>query len=122
MKELREPKIRVRWITPDDAARLVSALLPHLAAMEEFSLQTGLRQSNVSYLKWSQVSLERQTAWIHADESKNGKALAVPLNRLAIDVLRRRTGKHPMYVFTYQGKPVQRTSTKAWKRALESWH
>lgn len=129
VKEFQEPKIHVRWITPNEAQRLITALPPHLAAMAEFSLQTGLRQSNVSYLKWDQVSLERQTAWIHADESKNGKALAVPLNKLAVRVLQRQLGKHNQYVFTYQGKPVQRTSTKAWKRALEKagienfrWH
>jgi len=86
--------------------------------MAEFSLKTSIRQANVSYLKWDQVSLERQTAWIHADESKNGKALAVPLNGLAVKVLRRQLCKHEQYVFTYKGRPVQRTSTKAWKRAL----
>jgi integrase len=118
VKEFKEPKIHVRWITPDDATRLIAALPAHLAAMAEFSLQTGLRQANVSYLKWEQVSLERQTAWIHADESKNGKALAVPLNKAAMSVLHRQLGKHDCFVFTYQGKPVQRTSTKAWKRAL----
>ena len=129
IKEFREPKIHVRWITPDEAQRLLTALPAHLAAMAEFSLQTGLRQSNVSYLKWEQVSLERQTAWIHADESKNGKALAVPLNKLAVSVLQRQLGKDSTYVFTYKGKPVKRTSTNAWKRALEKagienfrWH
>jgi len=129
VKEFREPKIHVRWITPDEAQRLITALPAHLAAMAEFSLQTGLRQSNVSYLKWDQVSMERQTAWIHADEAKNGKALAVPLNKLAMGVLLRQLGRHPEYVFTYLDKPVQRTSTKAWKRALEKagienfrWH
>ena len=31
---------------------------------------------------------------------------------------RRQLGVHPEYVFTYQGRPVERTSTKAWKNAL----
>jgi integrase len=37
----------------------------------------------------------------------------------ALGVLRARLGEHPEYVFTYKGKPVDRCSTKAWKRALE---
>ena len=129
VKLLTEPKKSVRWITPDEAQRLIAALPAHLAAMAEFSLQTGLRQKNVSYLKWDQVSMERQTAWFHADEMKNGKTLAVPLNKLAMRVLHRQLGEHPVYVFTYQDKPVQRTSTRAWKLALENasidsfrWH
>lgn len=129
VKEFREPKLHVCWLTPTEAQRLLDALPSHLSAMAEFSLQTGLRQANVSFLKWDQVSIERQTAWIHADETKNGRALAVPLNKIAVNVLKRQLGKHNEYVFTYQGKPVKRTSTKAWKRALDKagitnfrWH
>jgi len=76
-----------------------------------------------------QLDMERGTAWIHADESKSRKAFMVPLNNDALNVLHRVRGTHPVYVFTYQGKPVARTTTKAWyaacKRAgIESfrWH
>jgi integrase len=41
------------------------------------------------------------------------------LNEDALAVLRRRVEKHPEYVFTYQGMPVERCTTKAWKRACE---
>ena len=34
-------------------------------------------------------------------------------------MLLRRIGRHPVYVFTYQGKPVDRTSTRAWQKALK---
>jgi integrase len=64
-------------------------------------------------------------AWMHADESKSGKAISVPLNEDALRVLRRRQGEHPKYVVTYQGHPVARISTKAWYRAgIEDfrWH
>jgi integrase len=87
--------------------------------MAQFALMTGLRQRNVSYLQWSQVDMSRQVAWIHPDEAKAGRAIGVPLNEEALDVLRRRLVRHGDYVFTYQGKPVDRCSTVAWKRALE---
>jgi integrase len=63
--------------------------------------------------------MARRVAWIHPDEAKAGRAIGVPLNEEALAVLRRRLGGHREYVFTFQGKPVDRCSTKAWKRGLE---
>jgi integrase len=104
-----EPKKRVRWITQAQAANLVSELPPHLAAMAAFTLATGLRQADVSYLRWDQVDLKRRTAWIHADQSKSRRAIAV---------LTQQSSQHPVFVFTYKDAPPARTTTKAWKRAL----
>jgi integrase len=113
-----EPKKRVRWITREEAARLLTELPSHLADMAAFTLATGLRQSNVTYLRWDQVDVGRGMAWIHADQSKSRKAIAIPLNGDAIAILSRRVGHHPEFVFTYKGKPVARTTTKAWQHAL----
>jgi integrase len=110
---------RVRWLSHEEAARLLKELPPHLADMAAFSLATGLRQKNVCLLKWEQVALERGTAWIHADQSKTRKAIMVPLNQDALNVLRRRQGIHPEFVFTYKDKPVLCPNTKAWRLALK---
>lgn len=119
VRMLHESRKRVRWLTPDEAARLLHQLPPHLAAMARFTLATGLRQHNVSYLRWDQIDLDRGMAWIHADEFKSRKAISVPLNTVALEVLHAQKGKHSEWVFVYQGHPVDRTSTAAWKRALE---
>ena len=87
--------------------------------MAEFSLATGLRQSNVSYLRWDQISLERRVARIEAPDVKNRKSLSVQLNNTAISVLNRRLGIDKTYAFTYRGNPVARTTTKAWANALK---
>lgn len=113
-----EPRKRVRWITREEVAQLLKELPPHLVEMTRFSLATGLRQRNVCYLAWDQVDLERGMAWIHADQSKSRKAIAVPLNADAMNVLHERQGKHARYVFTFKGEPVARTSTMAWYKAL----
>lgn len=113
-----EPKKRVRWITHEEAQRLLEELPPHLAVMAEFSLATGLRQRNCSMLRWDQVDMARCMAWIHADEAKSGKAIAVPLNVDAMRVLTKQVGRHEDYVFVFRGRPVERTSTKAWHNAL----
>ena len=43
----REPKRRVRWLTPEQAQRLLAELPIHQREVVLFALATGLRQSNV---------------------------------------------------------------------------
>lgn len=116
---LPEARKRVRYLTRDQAARLLAELPPHLADLAAFTLATGLRQSNASGLRWDQIDRSRGVAWIHPDQSKSRKAIAVPLNADAMAVLERCSSGHDVYVFTYQGAPVLRTSTKAWYAALK---
>ena len=116
---LSEPKRRVRWLTREEADRLLAELPKHLAQMARFSLATGLRQRNVADLHWSQMDLKRRIAWIHPDQAKARKAIAVPLNGEAVLVLHRQAGKHPDHVFVYRGKPIKQVNTKAWKEALK---
>jgi integrase len=114
-----EPSKRVRWISREEARLLMRELPHHLAELAVFTLATGLRQRNCSMLRWDQVDLVRGMAWIHPDESKSGRGISVPLNEDAVSVLRTRLGKDAVYVFTFRGKPVARTSTKAWYKALK---
>lgn len=114
----REPTRRICFLSYDEARRLLSELPPHLKDMAQFSLATGLRQRNVSYLRWDQVDIARRVAWIHPDEAKAGRAIGVPLNEDALGVIRQRLGDNETHVFTYKGKPVERCSTKAWKHAV----
>lgn len=115
---LPEPRRRVRWLTREEADRLVEELPEHLADVVQFTLATGLRKSNVTGLEWSQVDLDGRVAWIHPDQAKARKAIGVPLSPKAMVVLRRQVGKHPRYVFTYRGNPIGEVNTKAWKKAL----
>ncbi len=46
--------------------------------MAAFSLATGLRESNVTHIKWQQVNLDKKHALVHADESKTKRAIPVP--------------------------------------------
>lgn len=113
------PERRVRWLTQEQASRLISLLPEHQAAMATFALATGLRQRNVSLIEWSQIDLERSVAWIHPDQAKAKKAIPVPLNEDALQVLEQQKGKHDKYVFIYKGKPVWQVNTKAWRKAVK---
>lgn len=103
----RVERPRLRFLTAEEWLRLRAELPEHLRDMAEFTLATGLRKSNVTGLQWSQVDVDRAVAWIHPDEAKGGRAISVPLNDLAIEVLRRRVGRHKTHVFTYNGRPMK---------------
>jgi integrase len=119
IRMLKEPTRRVRFLSREEAERLLAALPEHLGEMARFSLATGLRRGNVTGLQWTQVDLVRRCAWIHPDQAKARKAIAVPLNAEAMLILRRQNGRHPTQVFSFNGKPIRQVSTKAWYAALE---
>ena len=131
LKLHKEPKKRIRWLYPEEAQRLVNALdgLPYMQHLVIFSLATGLRQANVLNLKWEQIDLRRQVAWIYPDQAKAGKAIGVPLNHTAMQVLMDRP-RVSDYVFTHsKGARVKSISSRVWREALEKagitdfrWH
>lgn len=129
VRMLKEPTRRIRFLSRDEAQRLLAALPEHLADMAAFSLATGLRRANVTGLQWSQVDLVRRVAWVHPDQAKARKVIAVPLNAEAVAIIRKQLGKRPTHVFSFRGQPIVQVSTKAWYAALEKagiedfrWH
>ena len=102
VRMLKEPTRRVRYLTHDEADRLLAELPPHLRDMAAFSLASGLRAANVTGLRWSAVDIDRRLAWVHPDEAKARKAIPVPLNVKAVATLQRQLGKHRDVVFTFR--------------------
>lgn len=115
----RDTEGRIRSLSRDEYDRLMAELPEHLADMTQFSVATGLRQSNVTGLQWKQISLERRHLWVSADDHKNGRPHSVPLTQAAMEVLERRQGDHRTHVFTYEGNPIVQVNTKAWRNALQ---
>jgi integrase len=119
VRMLPEPKRRIRWITREEADRLLDELPDHLRDMVAFTLSTGLREANVCGLTWQQIDLQRRVAWFHADEMKGKKEHAVPLNNDAVVILRQQLGKHSTWVFTYNCHRVNSANNHAWRKALK---
>jgi integrase len=110
---------RDRWLTHEDADRLIRHCAPHLAALVRYALATGCRASEITGLEWNRVDLNRRTAWLN--KTKNGTPRGVPLNEDAIEVLEEQRGKCAKFCFTYQGEPIQGAiSNTAWYSALEA--
>lgn len=119
IKLFKEPPGRVRFLSPQEAKRLLEELPEHLLAVIRFDLATGLRLSNVSKLKWSDIDFAHAHAWVGASDSKSRKSIAIDLNSDAVQALKGELGKHPERVFTYKGKPLDNLNTRAWRNALK---
>lgn len=99
-KNFKERKKNIRWITSSEANRLLDCIHnPWMRAVSEFALYTGCRASEVLNLRWSNVDLNRATAWIEAPDTKSEYARTIPLNQVAMKVLMRRKGIHKEYCF-----------------------
>lgn len=121
--------VRVRYLTQDQAKQLLERLPAHQAEVVRFALATGLRQGNILGLRWDQVDMTRRIAMIEHGGTKNGEALGIPLNDLALSVLIRQQGKHDDFVFTFRGAPLRNANNRAWRAALKAcgitdfrWH
>lgn len=103
-------EVNLRLITRNEADKLVAALPSHLAVLAEFSFQTGLRRSNATHFKWSQVNLEKKPAWVNASDAKMRRPIPVPLSEVAIRLIESQMGSHDEYVFAHNGKPLVSTA------------
>ncbi|NLZ11108.1 MAG: site-specific integrase, partial [Alcaligenaceae bacterium] len=120
LRPAREPTVRVRWVSRDEAARLVSAVQKDwLQDAVLFALATGMRAGEILSLEWKSVDLARSIAWVTASKAKSKRARAVPLNDEAVAIIRRRIGTHLTYVFTRNGRPQPQIDPKMFKRACE---
>lgn len=84
----RLSNLRERWLSFEEEEKLLRASPKWLQEMIIFSLETGLRQSELLNLQWPQVDLYRRT--ITLLEQKNRAIDTLPLNERAMEVLRAR--------------------------------
>ncbi len=97
-----EPEGKIDFLTRAQAALLIDEAPEHLSRMIRFSLATGLRDANMRRLEWDRVNLATRTAWVHAEDAKAAKAISIPLNDDAVEVLQECLGDHDVRVFTWR--------------------
>jgi integrase len=81
-----QPKGRVRWITFEEAERLLDACAEHLRPLVMFLLGTGARLSEALYLEWREVDLV--AGHVTFLDTKNGEHRGVPLHSRVVASLR----------------------------------
>lgn len=121
---------RNRWLKPHEFQRLTEKLPEVYGKMAQLAVATGLRRSNVMKMQWSDVDFGSRTVTIPGIRMKNGEYHSIPLNELAMQILREQFGKSEKWVFvTEDGEPLDEIRSKVWKRALKAaglenvrWH
>jgi integrase len=112
---------RYRFLTPEQAADVISRLPRHIQQMVEWSLLTGCRLNETETLVWDQVHEDQRTAYV---EAKGGGLTPVELNDEAL-VLLAEIGRKP------DGTPVFNSTNrrKHWEAAVSAagiedfhWH
>jgi integrase len=72
----REAEGRLRWLTPEEATRLLDASRAsrneHLTDLVEFALFTGMRRSEVLGMTWERVDRARGVVMLDVTKSGSG--------------------------------------------------
>jgi integrase len=76
---------RIRWLTTDEAEKLIACCSEHLEPLVIFMLYTGARIGEALWLDWREVDLAR--AHVIFPKTKNGEARGVPLHRRVVAAL-----------------------------------
>ena len=106
-QRFKEPPTRVRYLSREEIASLMTALPPYMQPVFMFSLMTGLRKSNILNLRWDQVDLVNNRIIIQGNEMKAGKTHMVPLTDDMKSILIAQVGKSSEYVFTNSGRKIK---------------
>ncbi len=130
----RELRDEPRALTRDEAATLFTELPLHLNRPGRLSLACGHRQSNVTGLRWFKeryakggkllphVTEDLSAMLVPGGWAKRGTMMYIPLNDEARTVLREARAcpihGHPVFVFTYHGRPIERPGNTAFEKAV----
>jgi len=125
VKALRESPGRIRYLEPDEEAKLLAAAKGPLHSMILVGIHAGLRLlSEGLTLRWADVDLKRGLLTVLGAYAKSGKPRTVPLNttlRAALAKQRQDAGEGQEWVFARQdGQPyrsIRTTFHTACKRA-----
>jgi integrase len=84
----KEPEGIVRWITREEAGRLIQMAgkdprTPHLPDFITLALHTGCRKGELLGLEWRRVNMKSRLLLLEETHTKAGKRRSVPINNAA---------------------------------------
>jgi len=120
-KLLEESNRRLRYLCKEECQALVESCDRHLKPIITVALNTGMRKSEILFLKWDNVDL--RNGFILLRETKNGERREIPINdtvRETLVSLTRRLDVPYVFYDPITGKPyedVKRSFSSACRRA-----
>ena len=82
---------RVRWITHEEARRLIEdcrdSKTEYLADFVVFGLNTGMRKQEILGLEWSRVDLANRLIYLRPEDTKGKRSVGIPTNAAVRSVL-----------------------------------
>lgn len=119
VKLTKEPKQRLRFLEPDEEARLLSKCDETLRTMVLIGIYCGVRlKSEGLTLRWQDIDFMRGTLTVQAAWAKTGKTRTIPMNSLVREALGR-LPKKSEWVFTKpNGKPY--TAVRGFDKARKA--
>ena len=105
IKKFRENPGRIRYLTGEEASRLILAAAPHLKPILVAGLHTGGRLNELLSLKWGDIDFDRGIVSFRRETTKSRKERQVPVSPELTATLRRlRPGAPDERVFEYNGR------------------
>lgn len=103
VRSLQERNARERWLTHEEARRLVDVAATHLKAAILLAMNTGARKAELLSLRWADVNMQSMT--IAFVETKSGRRRDVAMNQVVVETLRslKRQGE---FVLMNNGRPL----------------
>jgi integrase len=98
------PKGRSRWLTYEEADKVLSAAAPHIYRLALFLMLTGARMSEVTELDWRDVSLAGRWA-VFRDTKRKDEDRGVPLHPQLIAMLANLRHRQGRVFLTNRGLP-----------------
>lgn len=112
----REERKRVRYLTEEEETGLLDACSPQLKRVVLLALHTGMRRGEILGLRWQDVDFKNAVAVIPAERAKGKRNRFIPLNAVALQVLREipRSLDRSALVF-------KNSEGKEWDRLRKHW-
>lgn len=123
-------------ISWEEQEKLLAVLPKHLKNLVLFAVNTGCRERVIRKLRWEwEIPVPELSTSVfvvpgyifdfeNEDENnvtrlvKNGEDRLVILNKIAKEVIESVRGQHPIFVFTYKGKPITSgLNNTSWQKA-----
>ena len=85
VKQLKGENKRLRYLSEEEAERLISACSKEIRPIVITALNTGMRKSEILRLTWDRIDLKNRL--ILLDKTKNGERREIPINQTLYDAL-----------------------------------